>query len=262
MVQQPLFNRKIALPFTILVIGLFPFLIFSLIPQSQAQEDSLEGNYDLNGEWGAGDGDFFNITHTSSQVIASYYPDLGYCTLPGMKHIGSELVFEATIEGDQLQGQVNVCYEDTMTIELSDMQLRVTDDGNTLDGFYIGNDDRTQSPLRFQRVSGPSYGQSETTESMTNGEASIPNQNPNDEQSIPNQNPNNQDNILPPPFDRVVATSTEAFTNVFPTIVIGSIVVIGGIALGKYGKNRNNGRRIRIPSSAVVSIHTKGGKKE
>lgn len=250
--QQPLSNRKIAFAFTILVIGLFPFLIFSLIPQSQAQEDSLEINYDLNGKWEeTGGGAFFNVTHTGSQVIASYYPDLGFCNLPGMEHIGTELVFEATIEGDQLQGQFNVCYEATMEIELSDMQLRVTDGGNTLDGFYIGNHDKTQSHLRFQKVSAPSSGQSETTESMTNGEA-----------TIPNQNPNTQDNILPPPFDRVVATSTEAFAKVFPMIVLGSIVVIAGIALGKYGKNRNNGRRIRIPSSAVVGIHTKGGKKE
>lgn len=129
-------------------------------------------------------------------MIAYYYPDLGYCPQPGMQHIGSELEFEATIEGDQLQGQFYTCYEDTMKIEPSDMQLRVTDGGNTLDGFYIGNDDGTQSPLRFQRVSAPSSGQSETTESMTNGEA-----------TIPNQNPNTQDNILPPSFDRVVATS-------------------------------------------------------
>jgi hypothetical protein len=47
-----------------------------------------------------------------------------------------------------------------------------------------------------------------------------------------------------------------------PLIVVASIVVIGGIALGKYSKNRNRGRRLRIPPSAVVDIYTKGGTRE
>jgi hypothetical protein len=57
-------------------------------------------------------------------------------------------------------------------------------------------------------------------------------------------------------------TSPEPVAAMLPLIVVASIVVIGGIALGKYSKNRGRGRRIRIPSSAVVDIHTKGGRNE
>jgi len=64
------------------------------------------------------------------------------------------------------------------------------------------------------------------------------------------------------PFDPSAVTSPQPIAGMFPLIVLASIVVIGGIALGKYSKNRNRGRRIRIPPSAVVDIHTKGGTRE
>jgi hypothetical protein len=56
--------------------------------------------------------------------------------------------------------------------------------------------------------------------------------------------------------------SAEPVADILPLIVVASIIVIGGIALGKYSKNRGRGRRIKIPPSAVVDIHTKGGRNQ
>jgi hypothetical protein len=76
------------------------------------------------------------------------------------------------------------------------------------------------------------------------------------------QDPNAGDSNFLPGFDLPEVTTTEPVVDIFPLIVIASIVVIGGIALGKYSKNRNRGRRLRISPSAVVDIHTKGGTRE
>ncbi len=347
------------------MIGLFSLLVFSLIPSSQAQENSLEGNFDLNGEWETEDGDFFTITHTGSRLIASYYPDLGYCPQPGMRHIGTELIFDATIEGDQIQGQFNACYEDTMKIELSAMQLRVTDRGNRLEGSYIGKYDGLEDPLTFYRVSTTSSSENEA-ENVSKGEANLVirvdvledtaeasdfmilvecgesaeegdvrmytcyepfpgdeegtyqpftirqdeelhyratvNQMPTgnysedyegqcegilrvgseheciirikDTPPIGNENPvktiTRKAGEIPDrvddffrSFGSVAGTSSpESGADILPLIVVASIIVIGGIAVGKHSKNKNRGRRLKIPPSAVVNIHTKGGTRE
>jgi photosystem II reaction center protein PsbP len=87
-----------------------------------------------------------------------------------------------------------------------------------------------------------------------------PSQPPNTEPEQ-DEGPNTGDsNFLP--FSLPAVTSSESIADMFPLIVVAAIVVIGGIALGKYSKNRNRGRRIRIPPSAVVDIHTKGALKE
>jgi hypothetical protein len=76
------------------------------------------------------------------------------------------------------------------------------------------------------------------------------------------QDPNAGDSSFLPGFDFPEVTTTEPVVDMFPLIVLAAIVVIGGIALGKYSKNRNRGRRLRISPSAVVDIHTKGGTRE
>jgi hypothetical protein len=48
----------------------------------------------------------------------------------------------------------------------------------------------------------------------------------------------------------------------YPLLLVTGIVVLGGIGLGKYNRNRRNGRRIKIPPSEVVDITTKGGRGE
>jgi hypothetical protein len=73
---------------------------------------------------------------------------------------------------------------------------------------------------------------------------------------------NTGDNNLQAQSGQVTGTSPVPIANMFPLIVVASIVVIGGIALAKYSKNRNRGRKIKIPPSAVVDIHTKGGTRE
>jgi PKD domain len=76
------------------------------------------------------------------------------------------------------------------------------------------------------------------------------------------QDPNAGDSNFQPGFDFPEVTTTEPVVDIFPLIVLAAIVVIGGIALGKYSKNRNRGRRLRISPSAAVDIHTKGGTRE
>jgi HYR domain-containing protein len=71
-----------------------------------------------------------------------------------------------------------------------------------------------------------------------------------------------EDNSFQAQPDQVAGTLLEPIADMFPLIVLAAIVVIGGTALGKYSKNRNRGRRLRIPPSAVVDIHTKGGTRE
>lgn len=64
-------------------------------------------------------------------------------------------------------------------------------------------------------------------------------------------------NILPTISD---TSPVPLLADMYPLLLVTGIVILGGIGLGKYNRNRRSGRRIKISPSAVVDITTKGGK--
>ena len=47
--------------------------------------------------------------------------------------------------------------------------------------------------------------------------------------------------------------------NILPLALLGSVIIIVGIAVGKYKMSRGRSRRLKIPPSAIVEIKPKGG---
>jgi hypothetical protein len=64
-------------------------------------------------------------------------------------------------------------------------------------------------------------------------------------------------NILPTISD---TSPVPLLADMYPLFLVTGIVILGGIGLSKYNRNRRAGRKIKIPPSAVVDITTKGGK--
>jgi hypothetical protein len=70
--------------------------------------------------------------------------------------------------------------------------------------------------------------------------------------------------LLPPNILPTISNMSPVplLADMYPLLLVTGIVVLGGIGLGKYNRNRRNGRRIKIPPSEVVDITTKGGRGE
>jgi hypothetical protein len=111
-------------------------IILLALQSAQAQENLLmDSTRDLNGVWEKDGGELVYITHTGSQVIASFEPE-GDCRNDGMANVKTTLDFHAIIEGNQMIGETNLCVREVNNVQLYPLQLTISDNGNALTGTY------------------------------------------------------------------------------------------------------------------------------
>lgn len=140
---------------------------------SNGSGDEADAAYDLNGFWDDG-GRVIRITHTGNEVVANYV-ETYICdhtdgpVPPGETHDGvgetseTNLDFHATLDGDQLTGETNVCnwesggatHELGAGLMLASVELTINDDGTELTGFWFNEHDETEEPITITRVPAP-----------------------------------------------------------------------------------------------------------
>ena len=138
-----------------------------------SSEDATEAEVDLNGFWEDNER-VIRITQTGTQVIANYV-ETYVCdhndgpVPPGEAPDGTaetsdtDLDFHATLDGNQLTGETNVCNWETgeavhelgAGLMLAPIELTVSADGSELIGTWYNEHDDTDEPILITRLDGP-----------------------------------------------------------------------------------------------------------
>jgi hypothetical protein len=135
--------------------------------------ENTPGTYDLSGFWDD-NGRTVRITHTGTEVVATFTqpyicdhedgpvppgesPDAGAVTSE------TTLDFRATLVGDVMSGETNVCNWETggavhefgAGLMLTDIELTVSADGNRLVGTWYNPHDDVDEPVTITRIEAP-----------------------------------------------------------------------------------------------------------
>jgi hypothetical protein len=119
------------------ILTILQTLVLTILPEVLAQENSIQRNIDLNGVWQRDDGAIVYITHTGSQVVATFKEE-GTCSYFGVTYEPHRHEFFATIEDNQLIGKVYLCDLELNNVIPSPVGFDITDGGNQLIGNVNG----------------------------------------------------------------------------------------------------------------------------
>jgi hypothetical protein len=120
--------------------------------------DGSNNNLNLTGIWERIDDnpieDLVYINQQGSNITATFEP-IGACyedpynPIEGTEFSRQKLEFRGNLIGNTIQGEVLRCMVDKRTTELWDLNLRVSPDGRTLDGYFISPDGQQNTTRQY-----------------------------------------------------------------------------------------------------------------